>query len=210
MKNLIKPISAITVIMAAIIILAIPQRLIAQAIYKLSPGNDVNIKVLGSSNVHDWTETATGLESQGDFKFDDGQLRSLHSFSFSVDAKSLKSDHESMDSRTYKAMKADQYPRITFKLNSASITTQQKNKYLIKATGDLTIAGAVQTITLDVNAVVNSDNSITCTGSKKIKLTDYKIDPPSFMLGAMKVTNDLTIQYTLTYKKSSQLLTKTN
>ena len=37
--------------------------------------------------------------------------------------------------------------------------------------------------------------------SKKIKLTDYKIDPPSYLLGAMKVANELTIQYNLTFKK---------
>ena len=106
-----------------------------------------------------------------------------------------------MDTRTYKAIKADQFPKITFKLESAAITPVQKNKVTIKATGNLTIAGVTQTIVLDVVAVVNTDNSITCTGSKKIKLTDYKIDPPSYLLGAMKVANELTIQYNLTFKK---------
>ena len=208
MKNLNKQHFIIYMIIAAITFLSIPQILKAQATYKLAPGNDVNIKVLGSSNIHDWTEISTVMESQGEFKFNgDGQLISLSSFNFSLSAKSLKSEHESMDSRTYKAMKADQYPKITFKLGSSVITPEQKNKYLIKATGDLTIAGSVQTVTLDVTAIVNPDNSVTCTGSKKIKLTDFKIDPPSFMLGAMKVTNDLTIQYTLTYKKSNLLTT---
>jgi polyisoprenoid-binding protein YceI len=209
MKNLNRKISAITVVIAAIIFLAIPMGLRAQANYKLLPGKDVNVKVLGSSNIHDWTMTATGLESQGDFKFEGGQLRSLHSFSFSVDAKSLKSEHESMDSRTYKSMNADKFPKIIYKLNSAVITQVQKNKYAIKATGELTISGATQTVVLDVTAVVNPDNTITCTGSQKIKLTDYKIDPPTFMLGAMKVYNDLTIQFNLQYK-DGQLLTKAN
>jgi polyisoprenoid-binding protein YceI len=153
--------------------------------------------------------TATGIESQGDFKFEGEQLRSLSAFSFSVAAKSLKSEHTSMDGRTYTTIKADQFPKITYKLNSAVITLVQKNKYDIKATGELTISGASQTITLDVTAVVGPDNTITCTGSQKIKLTDYKIDPPTFMFGAMKVYNDLTIQFNLLYK-NNQLLTKTN
>jgi len=209
MKNLNKQIAAILTIATAIIFLVMPQFLQAQGIYKLLPGKDVAVKVLGSSNVHDWTETATGLESQGDFKFEGDQLRSLRSFSFAVDVKSLKSDHESMDNRTYKTIKADKFPTVTYKLNSAVVTMVQKNKYTIKATGDLTIAGNTQTIVLNVNAVVNADNTISCTGSQKIQLTDYKIDPPSFMLGAMKVKNDLTIQFNLVYK-NSQLLTKTN
>jgi polyisoprenoid-binding protein YceI len=76
----------------------------------------------------------------------------------------------------------------------------QKNKYTIKASGELTISGTSQPAVLTVTAVVNPDNSITCSGAQKIKLTDYKIEPPTFLLGAMKVYNDLTIQYNITYK----------
>src|SRR5476651_716109 len=118
--------------MDAILIGALPQGLMAQT-YKTYPGKDAVVKVLGSSNIHDWTMTATGVESQGEFKFEGDQLRSLHAFSFSVEAKSLKSEHESMDNRTYKTIKADQYPKITFRLGSALITPVQKNKYTIKA-----------------------------------------------------------------------------
>jgi len=167
MKNLTKQIAATTTILAVIIFLVLPQCLLAQANYKLLPGKDVAVKVLGSSNVHDWTMTATGITSQGDFKVEGDQIRSLYSFSFSVDAKSLKSEHSSMDSRTYKTIKADQFATITYKLNSAVVTAVQKGKYAIKATGDLTIAGVTQTVVLNVSADVNADNTITCTGSQK-------------------------------------------
>jgi len=170
--------------------------------YKIVTGKDVTIKVLGSSNVHDWVEASSTIESQGEFKVaDDSQIQGLTTFTLSVAAKSLKSEHEMMDTRTYKAIKADQFPKITFKLESAVVTPIQKGKATIKATGDLTIAGVTQSIVLEVSAVVNADNTITCNGSKKIKLTDFKIDPPSYLLGAMKVTNDLNIQFNLTYKK---------
>jgi len=196
------------VTVAVILFGVIPQSLKAQ-VYKLSPSADVNIKVLGSSNIHDWTMTSTALESQGNFKLSEGQLKEVTAFSFSLNAKSLKSDHQSMDNRTYKTINADQFPKIIYRLSSATITSVQKNKFLIKTTGELTIAGTTQTITMNVTAVVNADNSLTCTGSEKLKLTDYKIEPPSFMLGAMKVTNDLTIQFNLIYK-SSLLITKIN
>jgi polyisoprenoid-binding protein YceI len=188
----------------------VPQVLKAQSIFRLNAGNDVSIKVLGSSNVHDWVMTSVVMESLGDFKFDaSNQLRSLSAFGFSLDAKSLKSEHESMDNRTYKTINADKYPKIVYKLSSAAISEIQKNKFLIKTTGNLTISGTTQTIMMDVTAVVNADKTITCTGSQKIKLTDFKIDPPSFLLGAMKVANDLTIQFNLVYK-NSQLISQTN
>jgi len=208
MKKLNRQTLIMYITIAAIIFLTIPQCLLAQANYKLLPGKDATVKILGSSNIHDWTMTANRLESQGEFKFEGDQLRSLSAFSFTVTAKSLKSEHESMDNRTYKSIKADQFPKIVYKLNSAVITPVQKGKYNIKATGELTISGATQVVVLNVNAVVNADNTISCSGSQKIKLTDYKIEPPSFMLGAMKVYNDLTIQFNLQYK-NNQLLTET-
>ena len=211
MKNFSRQISAI-IIMTAILIGTASQNLRAQATYKLSSGKDVIIKVLGSSNIHDWVMTSVvTMESQGDFKFNDkNELQSLPSFSFSVGAKSLKSEHESMDNRTYNTIKADKYPKITYKLISAVVAQVQKNKYLVKTTGDLTIAGVTQTIAMTVTVIVNADNTLSCTGSEKLKLTDYKIDPPSFMLGALKVTNDLTIQFNLIYNKNNQLITKAN
>jgi len=210
MKNLSKTILSISIMITAVILGAMPQNLMAQTNYRLTADKDVSIKVLGTSNVHDWTMASTVMESQGDFKLNgDHQLTALSSFSFSLNAKSLKSEHASMDDRTYKTMKADQFPKVVYKLNSAVITEVQKGKYAIKTTGDLTIAGATQTITMVVIAVVNPDNTITCTGAQPIKLTDYKIDPPTFMLGAMKVKNDLTIQFNLQYK-NNQLISKAN
>ena len=202
MKKITTKITAIAIILAAFILTAIPAVVRAQVNYRLTAGKDVYIKVLGSSNVHDWTMASPKIESQGEFKVEGDVLRALSSFTLSLDAKSLKSEHELMDSRTYKAIKADQFPKITFKLNTATITQVQKGKYAIKTTGDLTIAGATQNITMLVTAVVNADNTVTCTGTENLKLTDYKIDPPSFMLGAMKVKNELTIQFNLVYKNN--------
>ena len=197
----------VSAMMLAAIMIGVSARNLNAQTFKLIPDKDVSIKVLGSSNVHDWTLTSTVMESQGDFKIEENQLRSITAFTFSVNAKSLKSEHESMDGRTYKTMKADQYTKVTYKLTTALITAAAKNKYQVTATGDLTIAGVTQSIVMYITAGVNPDNTITITGSENLKLTDYKIEPPSFMLGAMKVKNDLTIQFNLTYK-NNQLLTK--
>ena len=201
MKNNIKQILVLTMIC----ILGFSSLLKAQTSYKLANGPDVSIKVLGSSNIHDWVMTSTAMESQGEFTFEGATLSALHSFKFSLAFTSLKSEHTSMDNRTYKSVNAKKYPVISYKLISAQVSATEKNKYLLKTKGELTIAGVTQPITMDVIAVVNEDKTITCTGSEKIKLTDYSIKPPSFMLGAMKVYDDLTIQFDLAYKNQTSL-----
>ena len=199
MKKSTKPVAIIPMIIAAIVFLTVPGAVKAQSVYKLTPGAGASVKVLGSSNVHDWTMNATTVESQGEFDLVNHNLRSL---SLVIPVTSLKSEHSSMDDRTYTAINAKKFPTISFKLTGAEVTAGTKNSYLIKAKGDLTIAGVTQHIEIDVNAIANDDNTVvTCTGSKKIQLTDYGIKPPTFMLGAMKVANDLTIQFNLIYKK---------
>ncbi|HSI89622.1 MAG TPA: YceI family protein, partial [Adhaeribacter sp.] len=145
------------------------------------------------------------VESHGKFNFDEkGFLRSVGSFNFSVDAKSLKSESKTMDSRTHKVLKADEHPKIYYKLQSAVVIPVHRNTYLIKSTGALTIAGVTQVISMDVAAVVNSNNTISCIGSKKIKLTDFHITPPVYMAGAMRVGNELTIDFNLAFKNHNK------
>ncbi|GAA4304307.1 YceI family protein [Nibribacter koreensis] len=170
--------------------------------YSLVPKAQTFMKVTGTSNVHSWDMTSTTMQSKGDFKFDKNHLlTSIQNFQLSLDAKTLKSKHSSLDNRAYKVMKASQHPKIVYNLRSTDVTTLSKNKYLVKVLGDLTIAGSRQVISMDVNVQVNADNSITCTGTEKIKLSDYNIAAPSYMAGTMKVGNDLTIGFAQTYHK---------
>lgn len=181
---------------------AVTGNLNAQGTYQLS-GSGNAIKIVGKSNVHDWTMTASNPVCDANFGAltSEGIPKSLNSLNFKVNATNLKSDSESMNKRAYKTMKADAHPQITFKLISASITPSTKNKFTIKASGTLTIAGVSKVINMLVNGEVKSDNTITCTGQQKLKLTEFGIQPPSFMLGAMKVGDDLAISFNFNFKK---------
>ncbi|WP_181308745.1 YceI family protein [Rufibacter sp. XAAS-G3-1] len=186
----------------ALALFIVPQQVQAQATYSLQPKAKVFLKVMGSSNVHDWEMVSSTMQSKGTFKFDaKNVLTSINAFQLTVDSKTLKSKHSSLDNRAYKVMKTTQHPKIVYNLRSTDVTTLSKNRYLVKALGDLTIAGSRQIISMDVNVVVNPDNSITCTGTEKIKLSEYGIAAPSYMAGTMKVGNDLTIGFAQTYQK---------
>jgi len=176
----------------------------AQTVYKIDGGKDATLTVLGTSNVHDWTMVSTSAESQGAFKFNaKDELIGLANFNLTVSAKSLKSGKSSMDSRTYKSLKADEFPTISYQLKSVEISIVQANRFKILTKGTITIAGKTEPITMAVTAALNADKSITCTGNTPLKLTDFGIEPPSFMLGAMKVGNDLTVKFNLNYTKAT-------
>jgi polyisoprenoid-binding protein YceI len=178
----------------------------AQSTYKIQETKDVNMKLSGTSTLHNWEMSAQNTTGIAEFGFKgtgELELNSLKSLTFSLIVTDLKSGESKLDKNAYKALKTDQYKDIDYKLTSAVIMPESKGKYLIKTKGNLTIAGVTKEVIMDVYAVVNKDGSITCTGSDKLNMTDYSVKPPKFMLGAMKTGDAITLNYTLLYKKET-------
>jgi hypothetical protein len=170
---------------------------------KAAAAGDAYIKVSGTSNLHDWTMEAKSISCSAKFHFITGNDRpeSLTALTLSVPVQDLKSGKSSMDSRAYTALKAQQFTAIEFVLTSATITPAEKNQFQVKSMGSLSIAGVTKPVAMNAACLVKADGTITCSGSAKLKMTDYQIKPPTFMLGTLKTGNDLTIDFTLVVKK---------
>jgi polyisoprenoid-binding protein YceI len=116
------------------------------------------------------------------------------------------SDHTRLNKNAYKALKSDEYENIQYKLSS-SILSPEKEGYLLNTIGKLTIAGVTKYIEIDnVHIAVAEDSTITCTGTYNLTMTDYGVEPPSFMFGAMKTGDALTFEYNVVYKKAEESL----
>jgi len=199
MKNNIKQ----TVILTAMCILGFCSMLQAQSVYKIADSKDIDMKLSGTSTLHNWAMNARDFSGSADFTFKSpGQLSNLTSLTFALAVADLKSGESGLDKNAYKALNAKEYKDITYKLLSATITPKADGKYLIKAHGDLTIAGVTKEVLMDVSCSVNKDGTITCTGSQTLNMTDYAVKPPKFMLGAMKTGDAITLDFTIVYKKA--------
>ena len=169
----------------------------AQTAFKTTEGE---VTVKGTSNIHDWDmKTETG-NVNAMMTMTNGEITGIKSLDFIMLVKSMKSGQSIMDTRAQKALKTDANPNISYKLTSANVTSPAKGKYVIKTEGNLTIAGATKPVSMIVNGTLNSDGSMQLTGTHKMKMSDFKIPPPSYMLGAMKVYDDLTISFNLKLK----------
>jgi hypothetical protein len=195
--TLTKGISAV----AVIFLLELSGSLKAQDVYRVT---DPDIKVLGTSNLHNWSMEAKDVTCSAKFGFGRGAgvlPESLTTLDLEIPVHNLRSGESLLDSRAYTAMKAEKFGAITFTSASAVIVPGQKNQFQVKSTGTMTIAGVGRPVLLIVACQVNADGSITCSGSQQLKMTDYQIKPPSFMLGALKTGDLLTINYSLILKK---------
>jgi polyisoprenoid-binding protein YceI len=188
-------------LMLTICITGFHQHLYSQQTYKINDSKDINMKLSGTSTLHKWTMNTQTFSGEARFGFTDHLLSTVSALNFSLAVQDLKSGEKGLDKNAYKALKTDKYKDILYTLTSAKVSPEKDKRYLITTQGKLSIAGVTNDVSMDVYCVVNQDNSITCTGSDKLKMSDYQVKPPSFMLGAMKTGDAITLDFTLVYKK---------
>lgn len=149
--------------------------------------NESSMKVSGTSTLHDWDIVVESFAGKATIKGE-----TMESASFTAEVKSMKSGTSTMDDNTYKALKAKDHPKITFR--STGITNSN-GKLIIR--GNLTIAGVTKPITLNTNWEKWAEKSTSVSGSYTFKMSEFGIDPPRAMLGAIKTGDEITITYKL-------------
>ncbi len=189
-----KILSALTILM-----LGVATQGRSQATYSSST---VDLTVSGTSTLHDWDMKSVKANCTATFTLNNaGQITDLTALSFSTPTSALKSEHTAMDNNAYKALKTDKNPSISYTLTSAVVTPGQGGAVSVKTSGKLTIAGTTKDVEILALVKPNADNSLNVTGSRSISMKDFNMQPPSFMLGAVKTGNDVTLKFNLTLKK---------
>lgn len=175
-----------------ICLMLIMSLLFAQNKYRAT---NTTIKMEGTSTMHDWHMVSEQGISDVIFNFDGNNLTAMPSLTFTVKAETLKSGTKGLNNNAYKTLHTDKYPAIGFTSNYATIHNTGENSYLMSVKGNLTISGFSKDVWVSVACKVNPDQSIQATGSCKLKMSEYKLEPPSFMFGAMKTGDEVTIKF---------------
>ncbi|PAF46035.1 hypothetical protein [Helicobacter sp. 11S02629-2] len=142
-----------------------------------------HVEVLGTSTLHDWKMQSSELKVN--MQGTEGKPSKLE---VSMVAETLKStEGKSMDKNAYKAMHVTPESVITYVMKSYDPATN-------------TLSGVVnlngKDVDISTQPKIATDKEI--EGSFKTKITDFGIVPPKFMLGAMKVGDEITINYKIT------------
>lgn len=152
------------------------------------------VTVAGTSTLHDWESDVTKVEWTGTITTEGGKITQLNNVSVRIPVESIKSTKgRIMDGKTYEAFNSEKNPYITYKLQRADL-----NGDMINANGQLSMAGVTKGIPLKVRAVISSNEEIRLSGSYELKMTDYKMEPPTAVMGTIKVGDEVTVKFDLT------------
>lgn len=162
---------------------------------KLNP-KTFSMTILGTTNVHNFESKAT--QASGELVINSS--KQVQTMIIEIPVKGIKSNEKLMDTKTYEAFNADKYPTITFKLTDASSLQVNGNDISVTAIGNLTISGVTRKVVLKSVGKVIKPGVYKFEGSYSLKMTDYKMTPPTAMMGMMKVGDGITLKYSVTFE----------
>lgn len=171
---------------------------------ELVTGENSTITIKGTSSLHDWTMVSNQIRSHA-VVYANKESVKVESFEGSIAVTSLKSDSGQMDKNAYKTLNSDKYPEITF--NLVKVIKSNSETQLITVLFDVAISGNTQQLEIEASAIPVGDDAVQIKGSKSLQMTDFGIKPPSFMFGALKVGNDITVDFNLNLAVTSEKLT---
>lgn len=163
--------------------------------------SDYNLRIEGTSSLHDWKMEANKIEGYTQTLFNSPTVAGIEYAEIAVEVKSIKSDKSLMNKKTYNALKADNNSEITFKMQDVSDLESSGDQFSGKALGDLTIAGKSKRVLIPFKGKVNNNGSgITVFGEYSLDMTEYNVEPPKAMMGSIKTGEEVTVEYEFTFK----------
>jgi hypothetical protein len=171
-----------------------------------------DMRVDGTSTLHDWTVKTPSINGSITFKFDVAKNATAKAVreaivanpdaeaDVNIDVRTLKSTKKDkdMDKKIQEAMKSNEYPQIDYQLTSLKLAKGSKaeqEEFDAETVGSLTIAGVTRELRMPMRLKVVDGKHLQISGETNMKMTDFKIKPPQAMLGMIKSGDKIKVSF---------------
>ena len=172
----------------SVMVLAAP--VAAQESFSVDPESKLWIE--GTSTKSDWTVYAPDID--GSFGLaGEGDDLAVSKATFVVAAPTLESRKSTIMDRLMRgALKVEEHPEIKYVLKVAEPGAEALT---YNTQGSLTLGGATKDIDMVVTAEPLGDGKVRFTGSHPMKMSDYGLDAPTAMFGALRTGDEVTVHF---------------
>ena len=196
---------SLTLTLALIVFFSGPE-IKAQEVTEYVISNELSTLLFnGDASVNDFSVTAENIQgsvrfiSEGE-EIAPGSIDSAAKGQVTIPVKSMKGGNFLFNRDMYSALNAKEYPNIRFTLadlNALQVDTLSNESSAFEATGDLTISGATREITFTVITSSGKDNQLQVEGNTNLLMSDFDIQPPKKVFGALKVEDKVEITFNI-------------
>ena len=157
---------------------------------KINPKTST-MTIFGTTNVHDFKIKVEQINGE----LVVNSSKKIQSLKVDIPVRSLKSGEKPMDNKTYEAFNETKNPTISFQLTDATSLQVTGDEVSVIVNGNLTMAGASRKISFKTTGKNLKPGIYEFKGSIALKMSDFKMKPPTAMLGMMKVGDAITLKY---------------
>lgn len=163
------------------------------------------ITISGGSTVRSWSCDVTQFDATVRTTSADGRIQSMPNgnerASFAIPVAGIDCRNRTMNGHLRNALNGDDHPQIRFELSGYTITGDST----MTARGSLTVSG--RTTPIEVQAgFVPGEGTLRVQGQKALRMTELGVQPPTLMLGTLKVHDQITIGFDLVIRQSAVTL----
>lgn len=183
----------------------------------------------GSSNVADWRCSGTTLDGRAEIaaplsqinnvidRIEDGDVARLDprspafpqpKFELRVPVTSLRCGNRHMERDMYRALRSEESPVIEFRFSGLVSGVDHDidaGTYRATIAGELTLAGARKAVHVPVQAERIDRNRFRLRARLPLRMTDFRITPPTALFGMVKASDDLVVQFDLVLKTRTEI-----
>lgn len=150
------------------------------------------IEVSGSSNVRDWSCTASQLAGTMDAELNGQSLSSVEGVTVVIPISSLDCGGRSLTSKVRETLTGESN-LIRFTVDSAEVAGD-----VVHAGGTLSVADGTRSTEIVARATPADNGRIRLTGDVELNMTDLGIERPTAMLGALRADDEVSIKFDVT------------
>lgn len=182
------------------VLAVLPALLAASAAPVLSFQSGSRVWVSGTSTVRSWRCESTQVDGSARTSTTTlSELKSVPGAEVTIPVASLDCRNNTMGGHLRNALKAAQNPQIRLRATSVEVTPSGDAAGAAKITGELTIAGSTQPVTID-GTVASENGQLRVRGTRQLDMTTYGVRPPSLMMGTMRVRPAVTVGFDVVLK----------
>jgi YceI-like domain len=184
-----------------------------------SAGSQLTLE--GSSNVKDWRCSGTTLDARMEVaaplaqinsiidRIEDGDVARLDpraasfpppTFRLRVPVQSLRCGNRQMERDMYRALRSEENPVIDFVFHDLYGGIEHDidgGSYRATITGTLTLGGTERRVQIQVEAVRVSRDRFRLRARLPLRMTDFRITPPTALFGMVKARDELEVRFDL-------------
>ena len=127
-----------------------------------------------------------------------------------IAVRSFNCRNDRMNRDLFDALKGDEHPYISFRLDGVRILndTLENGAALLEAEGTIWVAGVGRSIRTRVVGDRLANGYLRATGSLDLSMSDFNIEPPTAMLGLVRVSDRITVQFEITAEPDSNSISE--